>query len=229
MSAIDIDRMNAFLDEANAIIKSKTDGKAKCDPLCSLKIEKGDDSIEFAVEKRGYVRDEKAFFLVARVNGGDKYFSRGYFTSRGGHQTAFAVTHDEPRGMSIQQGLFIEMRGLVSRLRKDAGSDFLDALLKEFEAMTVKVQVVNPEQDDAAADADATLNEESIGRLELRGKEKKTDEEIKERIDSICKPEPVEDIVDKSFAESVGDKAEKPDDDHDLYCAMRSIQVFEVS
>ena len=168
---IDIDALDKFLDESNELIKNSKglDGIAQCKPLCSFRIDSDGDSLVFAIEARGFIKDEIAFFLVARqgMDDSSKFISRGYFTANEGHCTSFAMSHDEPRGISIQQGVLIEMRNIVGRMNAENQSQFLEDVLKQLNGVKVKIQVVESDGDVLSRVDDAGLGEFKADALDF--------------------------------------------------------------
>lgn len=211
---IDVELLNKFFNDANVIIK-KNEQFTKLKPLCSVEFSHGNDKIVFSIEMRGFVRDENAFFLVATLNdSADKFIARGYFTSAG-HHTDFKMSHYEPRGMSIQQGILIEMKNIVNRLLDNYPSDFLRGISNELSGMKVKVVVV--ESDDDKIDE----SEMSRGKLNLKGESQLESNESSNE-------ESVEDTIGETFAKSVGNKSESPDEGNIIDEALKDEQEYVV-
>jgi len=225
---ISLEGLNRFLDESNAVIKSagKLNNVVKCTPLCSFRIGSEGNSILFGIEARGVVNNGLAFCLVAQQEGNDaiKFISHGIFTADDGHCTSFKMSHDEPRGMSIQQGVFIEMKNLVERMNKDGKSPFLVDVLEELNGVKVKISVVK--SDDVACPSDDSVTE-SLGKLRTSW-EQPIDEKDHKRIDGTCGSEPVEDLVDQTFAKTIGNKDEKPTKGNGIDDALEDIQVYRI-
>jgi hypothetical protein len=197
---IDIDTLNKFLDESNELIKKSRglDDNAKCKPLCSFRIDSDGDSIVFAIEARGFIKDEIVFFLVAKHGTDDssKFISRGHFTATDGHCTSFAMSHDEPRGMTIQQGVLIEMRNLVDRMGDGNKSKFIDGVKRELNGVKERISVVKSDEDplekiNESCESSGSVDDTAFGQLNLKG-DKPSNEWIMERVQSICHPDPVE-------------------------------------
>ena len=251
---IDTNALNKFLDEANSRIKSdvglqegttwnatSASVESKTRQLCDFTVQSVDHSITFSIESRGYVKDESAFFLVARLGRCDEeYVSRGYFTAFGGHHTDFKMSHDEPRGFSIQQGVLIEMLNIVERMivlcKFISAIGFLSELMDELKGMKVKAVVVKSDDDaigeisDIPEFADASVEpveSQSIGKLSIKG-ERMSEDEIKERVNNICNPEPVEGTIGETFAKNVGNKSEKPEKDNSIDDDMKSMQEYVI-
>lgn len=242
MNGIDENLLSRFMDDVCAVVKgdgteenANSHDISKCKPLCTVEFLDGDEGVSFSVEIRGYVRDEDAYFIVGRVKGHDeKFFSRGFFTARGGHQTLYAMTHDAPRGMSIQQGVLIEVRNLVKRMIDDIKLlplntlRFLTMMSEQLDAMKVKVVVVKSD-DNADGIPESQKDDESLGRLEIRGDMKP--DEFKERKSEPVdeKPvEPVEDTIGETFAKAVGNKSESPEDGNPIDDALKNSQEYVV-
>lgn len=234
---IDIDTLNKFLNGSNELIK-KSKGLndiEKCKPLCSFRIDSDGDSMTFAIEARGFIKDEIVFFLVAKHGTDDsgKFISRGHFTATSGHCTSFAMSHDEPRGMTIQQGVLIEMRNIVDRMRNDGNqSQFIEGVKRELNGVKVKISVVKSDEDplekiDESREASCSADDTAFGKLNLKG-DKPSDEEIRERVQNICHPEPVEDIVDSEFAKSIGNRDEKPEEGNGIDDALKETKVYQI-
>lgn len=233
---IDIDTLNKFLDESNELIKKSKglDDIAKCNPLCSFRIDSDGDSMAFAIEARGFIKDEIVFFLVAKhgTDDSNKFISRGYFTEIDGHCTPFAMSHDEPRGMTIQQGVLIEMRNIVDRMSNGSQSQFIDGVKRDLNGVKARVSVVKSDEDpfgkiDESCEASCSADGTTFGKLNLKG-DKPSDEEIMERVHVICHPDPVEDIVDSEFAKSIGNKDEKPEYGNEIDDALKDTQVYRI-
>jgi hypothetical protein len=233
---IDIDTLNKFLDESNELIKKSRglDDIAKCKPLCSFRIDSDGDSIVFAIEARGFIKDEIVFFLVAKHGTDDssKFISRGHFTATDGHCTSFAMSHDEPRGMTIQQGVLIEMRNLVDRMGDGNKSKFIDGVKRELNGVKVRISVVKSDEDplekiNESCESSGSADDTAFGQLNLKG-DKPSNEKIMERVQSICHPDPVEDIVDSEFAKSIGNRDEKPEDGNGIDDALKGTKVYQI-
>ncbi len=222
---IETDKLNLFLEEANSVIKNSVGTYQRLKPLCTYTVSDGDKSVTFEIELRGYVKDDEVFFLVAKV-GDDKFFSRGYFTTRGGHCTSFAMTHDEPRGVNIQQGVLIEMRSLVVRMiDNEEMSDFASAILEELDHMNVKVQVVRY---DGGDDSILDKGVEALDRLEIKSDKELAEQQSDAAKYNARKPEEPDDTIGEEFAKAVGDNEEKPDEDNPLDIALKGTQVYRI-
>lgn len=224
---ISLEGLNRFLDESNAVIKSagKLNNVVKCTPLCSFRIGSEGNSILFGIEARGCMNNEPVFCLVAQQEGDDasKFISHGIFTASG-HCTSFKMSHDEPCGMSIQQGVLIEMKNIVYRMNKDGKSQFLANVLEQLNGVKVKISVVK--LDDVACSSNNS-DTASLGKLRTSG-EQPSDEQIKKRIDNTCHPEPVEDIIDQTFVKTIGNKNEKPTNGNEIDDALKDTQVYQI-
>ena len=238
---IDIDALDRFLDESNELIKNSKclDDISQCNPLCSFRIDSGGDSLVFAIEARGFIRDEIAFFLVARhgMDDSSKFISRGYFTANEGHCTSFAMSHDKPRGMTIQQGVLIEMRNIVGRMNAENQSQFLEDALKQLNGVKVKIQVVESDGDVLSRVDDAGLGEfkaddgvpdEPVGKLELNPGKLLAEQQTEAFCRSSDRQEQIEDTCGESFAKAVGDKDEKPEYGNGIDDALKDTQVYRI-
>lgn len=235
---VDESKLNGFLEEASEVIKNSMGCTELGKPLRSIRFGENENGITFDVELRGAIADAEAFSLVGRLDGSnDKYFSRGFFTPHSGHCTSFAISHDEPRGMSLQQGLFIEMKNILARMLKETGSEFVKSLLKELESMQVKVQVVKSDADALESVSDAGLEEhkaeikeadESIGKLELSPGTTLVEQQTEAACEALKQVEPPEDTCGESFARAVGDREEKPEEDNPIDSALESTHVYNI-
>lgn len=236
---IDIDALNKFLDESNELIKKSRDfdGIAQTPqykPLCSFRIDSDGGSMVFAIEARGFIRDEVVFFLVARhgMDDSSEFISRGHFTANEGHYTSFAMSHDKPRGMTVQQGVLIEMRNIVARMGDGNQSPFIEGIRTELNGVKVKISVVKSdecqlENIDEPCKANCTDDCTAFGKLNLKG-DKPSVEEIKERLRKICNPEPVDDIFGNEFAKTMGNMDEKPEDGNGIDDALKETDVYQI-
>ena len=238
---IDIDALDKFLDESNELIKNSKglDDIAQCNPLCNFRIDSDGDSLVFAIEARGFIRDEIAFFLVARhgMEDSSKFITRGYFTANEGHCTSFAMSHDEPRGISIQQGVLIEMRNIVGRMNAENQSQFLEDVLKQLNGMKVKIHVVESDGDVLSRVDDAGLGEfkaddgvpdETVGKLELNPGKPLAEQQAGASQKSSDRQEQIEDTCGESFAKAVGEKEEKPEYGNGIDDALKDTQVYRI-
>ena len=236
---IDIDALNKFLDESNELIKKTgcLDDIAQCKPLFLGLIDSDGDALVFAIEARGFIRDEIAFFLVAKYGRGDSFVSRGYFTANEGHCTSFAMSHDEPRGLSIRQGVLIEMRNIVGRMHAENQSQFLEDVLKQLNGVKVKIQVVESDGDVLSRVDDAGLGEfkadggvpdEAVGKLELNPGKPLAEQQTEASHRSSDRQEQIEDTCGESFAKAVGDKDEKPTKGNGIDDALKDTQVYRI-
>ena len=224
---IDIEALNLFLEEANGVIKNSVGTYQKMKPLCSFEVSDEGKSVTFGIELRGYARDEEAFFLVATVNDSDdKFVSRGYFTTRDGHCASFAMTHHEPRGMNIQQGVLIEMRNILERMTGNEDiADFAGCMLEQLGKMNVKVQVVRYDGgEDSVLDESVT----TLNKLEI-----KSDKELAEQKSDATKynsrkSEEPDDTIGEEFAKAVGDKEERADENNPLDSALKGTEVYRI-
>ena len=230
---IDIEKLEKFLDDANQTIKDSVGASRKMGPLCELKVVENGSVVLFSVECRGYVRDEEAFFLVVRLGDStDKYISRGHFTAHCGHCTDFARTHASPRGMSIQQGLLIEMRGILARMQDcriegacaTGERECAKRLLDELSKIDLKVRVVR----DDATSSTAGVPDGTVGRLVLKSGKELEEQKKEASLNKTKRIEIPDDTVGREFAKSVGNREEKPDRDNPLDEALGNTQVYRV-
>jgi hypothetical protein len=238
---IDINTLNKFLDESNELIKNSKglEDIAQCKPLCSFRIDFDGDSMTFAIEARGFIKDEIAFFLVAKhgMDDSSEFISRGYFTANEGHCASFAMSHDEPRGLTIQQGALIEMRNIVDRMNAENQSQFLEDVLKQLNNVKVKIQVVESDGDVLSRVDDAGLGEfkaddgvpdETIGKLELKPGKHLAEQQTEASHRSSDRQEQIEDIVDSEFAKTIGNKDEEPEYGNGIDDALKDTQVYHI-
>lgn len=227
---IDVSVVDGFLEEIGSVVKENSKCE-NCKPLCSASFSEGEQAVSFSLEMRGFENEEQAFFLVGRISGNEEVFiSRGFFTA-GGHHASFSRSHGE-RGMNIQQGVLIEMKGILQRMLAEfshcfepdkAKIAFVQDLLNELQCLKVKVAVVRTDDEPSLGLHDG---DESIDTLSVKGM--KPEEEAKERYQKSLNQEPVEDIVGESFAKAVGNKSENPEKDNILDDDMKSMKEYVV-
>ncbi len=192
----------------------------------------GANEITFGIEEKGYSSGEdKTYFVTAELNGnGDKYFSRGYLTAEHGHHVDFALTHNNPRGLNIRQGVLIEMRNLVNLMKDtqklsaglgtDSSCDFLKDLYSQLEKQDAKLDVHEANTDNQNAG-----NTNSLAKLKLKGNSK---EEAPKWNDQFKDMGDLEDTIGESFMKAIGNKTEKPEKDNTIDDELKSTEVYVI-
>lgn len=225
----------------------------------------GDDTIIFGIEEFGYHDGQKAFRVVAFANGelkkallADAYksinptndmwkeCSNGFITDDGKHHVSFSMSHNIPRGFGPEQGVFFEMKNIMSKIKgycKSYGiqSQLVDTLVQLLDNKKITAPVIKGDE------TSENISGDSIAKLETSYKGTEKEEEAldeprkrlthNEKEAELMKAQATvaecaedmkapEDTIGETFAKAIGNKTYKPDKDNEIDMALKDTDVY---